>query len=32
MYQAIQGDEDKRKPLNPDDAVDIANNWNEMFG
>lgn len=31
MYQAIQGEEDKRKPLNPDDAVDIANNWNEMF-
>lgn len=32
MYQAIQGEEDKRKPLNPSDAIDIANNWNEMFG
>ena len=32
MYQAIQGDEDKRKPLNPNDAIDIAHNWNEMFG
>ena len=32
MYQAISGEEDKRKPLNPKDAADIANNWNEMFG
>ena len=32
MYQAIQGEEDRKKPLNPNDAIDIANNWNEMFG
>ena len=32
MYQAIQGEEDRRKPLNPNDAVNIADNWNEMFG